>query len=91
MMEVFKQVKINLPLIDANKQVLTYAKFLKDLCTQKRRARANTPKNIFLTEQVSSILQHSLPPNFKDPGAPTISCIIGDHKIDKSLLYLGME
>ncbi|XP_062166982.1 uncharacterized protein LOC133873275 [Alnus glutinosa] len=33
--------------------------------------------------------QHSLPPKFKDPGAPTISCIIEDHKIDKALLDLG--
>ena len=33
--ELFKQVQINLPLLDAIKQVLTYAKFLKDLCTQK--------------------------------------------------------
>jgi hypothetical protein len=33
MMEVFKQVKINLPLLDAIKQVPTYAKFLKDSCT----------------------------------------------------------
>jgi hypothetical protein len=88
MMEVFKQVKINLPLLDAIEQVPTYAKFLKDLCTKKRQTRANTLKKVFLTEQVSSILQHSLPPKFKDPGTPTISCIIGDHKIDKALLDL---
>jgi uncharacterized coiled-coil protein SlyX len=91
MMEVFKQVKINLPLLDAIKQVPAYAKFLKNLCTQKRRTRANTPKKVFLTKQVSSILQHSLPPKFKDPRAPIISCIIGDHKIDKALLDLGAE
>jgi hypothetical protein len=56
MMEVFKQVKINLPLLDAIKQVPAYAKFLKDLCTQKRQTRANTPKKVFFTEQVSSII-----------------------------------
>jgi len=89
MMEVFKQVNINLPLLDASKQVPAYAKFLKDLCTQKQQTRANTPKKVFLTKQVRSILQDSLPPKFKDPGAPTISCIIGDHKIDKALLDLG--
>jgi hypothetical protein len=61
MMEIFKQVKINLPLLDAIKQVSAYAKFLKELCTQKRWTRANTLKKVFLTEQVSSILQHSLP------------------------------
>jgi uncharacterized coiled-coil protein SlyX len=36
MMETFKQVKVNIPLLDAIKQVPAYAKFLKDLCTQKR-------------------------------------------------------
>ena len=38
MMEVFKQVKINIPLLDAIQQVLAYAKFLKDLSTQKRKS-----------------------------------------------------
>jgi hypothetical protein len=33
MIEFFKQVKINLSLLDAIKQVSAYAKFLKDLCT----------------------------------------------------------
>ena len=37
-MEVFKQVKINLPLLDAIQQIPSYAKFLKDLCTHKRKA-----------------------------------------------------
>jgi len=68
-MEVFKQVKINLPLLNAIKQVPTYAKFLKGLCTHKRWTRAITLKKVFLTEQVNSILQHSLPPKLKDLGA----------------------
>jgi uncharacterized coiled-coil protein SlyX len=77
MMEVFKQVKINIPLLDAIQQVPTYAKFLKDLCTQKRKFRNHIPKKVLLTEHVSSLLQHNTPPKFKDPRAPTISCIIG--------------
>ncbi|KAK9991421.1 hypothetical protein SO802_026406, partial [Lithocarpus litseifolius] len=32
-LEVLKQVKVNIPLLDAIKQILAYAKFLKDLCT----------------------------------------------------------
>jgi len=35
--ETFKQVKINIPLLDAIKQVPSYAKFLKDLSTVKRK------------------------------------------------------
>jgi len=31
--ETFKQVRINIPLLDAIKQVPCYAKFLKNLCT----------------------------------------------------------
>jgi hypothetical protein len=76
MMEVFKQVKINLLLLDVIQQVLAYAKFLKDLCTQKRKTRNHIPKKVLLTEHVCSLIQHSTPPKFKDPEAPTISCII---------------
>ena len=40
MLEVLRQVKVNIPLLDMIKQVPTYAKFLKDLCTIKRRLKA---------------------------------------------------
>ena len=35
-LEVLRQVKVNIPLLDMIKQVPTYAKFLKDLCIVKR-------------------------------------------------------
>ena len=35
-LEVLRQVKVNISLLDMIKQVPTYAKFLKDLCTMKR-------------------------------------------------------
>ena len=35
-LEVLRQVKVNIPLLYMIKQVHTYAKFLKDLCTVKR-------------------------------------------------------
>ncbi|XP_059623121.1 uncharacterized protein LOC132266286 [Cornus florida] len=49
-MEMFKQVKINLPLLDAIQQIPAYAKFLKDMCTQKRCSSSYVPKNVLLTE-----------------------------------------
>ena len=55
-LEVLRQVKVNIPLLNMIKQVPTYAKFLKDLCTLKRGL--NVDKTTFLTEQVSSIIQH---------------------------------
>ncbi|KAL5574187.1 hypothetical protein UlMin_023784 [Ulmus minor] len=49
-LEVFKQVRINIPFLDAIKQVPAYSKFLEDLCTVKRKT--NVPKKAFLTEQL---------------------------------------
>ena len=46
-LEVLRQVKVNIPLLDMIKQVPTYAKFLKDLCTVKRGL--NVDKKDFLT------------------------------------------
>ena len=74
-LEVFKQVQINIPFLDAIQQLPSYAKFLKDLITVNRKT--NVPKKAFLTEQVSSILQCKLPLKYKDPGCPTITCMIG--------------
>jgi hypothetical protein len=86
-LEVFKQVQINIPFLDAIQQILSYAKFLKDLITVKRKM--NVPKKAFLTEQVSSILQCKLPIKYKDPGCPTITCMIGVSQIERALLNLG--
>jgi hypothetical protein len=85
--ETFKQVRINIPLLDAIKQVPSYAKFLKDLCIVKRKL--NVKKKAFLAEQVSVILHNNNALKYKDPGCPIISCFIGEHKIKKALLDLG--
>ncbi|RVW68525.1 Retrovirus-related Pol polyprotein from transposon 297 [Vitis vinifera] len=69
------------------KQVPTYAKFLKDLCTIKRWLNVN--KKAFLTEQVSAIIQCKSPLKYKDPGCPTISVMIGGKVVEKALLDLG--
>ena len=55
MFEVLRQVKVNIPLLNMIKQVPTYAKFLKDLCTVKKGLNVN--KKTFLTEQVSAIIE----------------------------------
>ena len=69
------------------KQVPTYAKFLKDLCTVKKGLGID--KKAFLTEQVSSIIQCKTLVKYKDPGSPTISVNIGGICIEKALLDLG--
>ena len=85
--KVLRQVKVNIPLLDMIKKVLTYAKILKDLCTVKRGL--GIEKEAFLTEQVSAIIQSKTPVKYKDPGSPTISVNIGGTCIGKALLDLG--
>ena len=85
--EVLRQVKVNILLLDMIKQVPTYCKFLKDLCTVKKGL--GIEKKAFLTEQVSAIIQSKTPVKYKDLGSPTISVNIGGTCIDKALLDLG--
>ena len=87
MLEVLRKVKVNIPLLDMIKQVPTYAKILKDLCTVKKGL--NVDKKAFLTEQVSAIIQCKTPVKYKDPGCPTISVNIGGTCMERALLDLG--
>ena len=65
-LEVMRQVKVNIPLLDMVKQVPTYAKIFKDLCTVKIGFNVN--KKAFLTKQVSAIIECKTPVKFKDRG-----------------------
>ena len=85
--ELFKQVKLNIPLLDAIKQIPSYAKFLKDLCTVKRKLAIN--KEAFMTEQSTSLIRNNLPPKYKDPGSPTISIVVGNSKLGHAPVDLG--
>ena len=53
-LEMFKKVHINIPLLDAVKQFPSYAKFLKDACTNKRKFA--THEKVLLTEECSAVL-----------------------------------
>ena len=65
--ELFKQVKLNIPLLDAIKKNPSYAKFLKHLCVVKRKLGVN--KKVFMTEKSTSLIRNNLPPKYKDPEA----------------------
>ena len=80
-------MKVNIPLLDMIKQLPTYAKIFKDLCTVKRGLNVN--KKAFLTEQVSAIIQCKSPVKYKDLGCPTILVSIGGTSVEKALLDLG--
>ncbi|CAN6462506.1 unnamed protein product [Victoria cruziana] len=88
MLEMFRAVRINLPLVDVISQVPAYARFLKELCTKKRRCR-RIPESIMWSEETSSLLQRRMPPKLEDPGAPIIPCVIRYICVERALLDLG--
>ncbi|CAN6586225.1 unnamed protein product [Malus baccata var. baccata] len=88
-LETFRKVHVNIPLLDAIKQIPKYAKCLKKLCTTKKRTREK--EVVHVSENVSAILQRKLPPKCKDPGSFTIPCVIGNTHFKSAMLDLGVS
>ncbi|CAN6700821.1 unnamed protein product [Malus baccata var. baccata] len=86
-LEMFRKVHVNIPLLDAIKQIPKYAKFFKKLCTTRKRIREK--EVVHVSENVSALLQRKLPPKCKDPGSFTIPCVIGNTRFDHAMLDLG--
>ncbi|KAJ9188714.1 hypothetical protein P3X46_000083 [Hevea brasiliensis] len=86
-LETFRKVDVNIPLLDAIKQVPKYAKFLKELCTTKHKLRNN--EKISVGKNVSALIQRKLPPKCKDPGSFFIPYRIGDSKFEHAMADFG--
>ncbi|XP_048430467.1 uncharacterized protein LOC125472733 [Pyrus x bretschneideri] len=86
-MKTLAKVQINLPLIYAIKNIPSYTKFLKDVCTKKKKLLDF--EKVILTEYCSAVLLHKLPPKKKDLGSFTISCTIGNCDFSSALIDLG--
>ncbi|KAM1602332.1 hypothetical protein ACFX1Z_029061 [Malus domestica] len=86
-LETFRKVQVNIPLLEAIKQVSKYAKFLKELCTTKRRM--SNKEVVKVSENVSAVLQCKLPINAKTLGSFTIPCVIGNTRFENAMLDLG--
>jgi len=46
-LETFKKVEVNIPLLDAIKQIPKYAKCLKDLCPHKRNLKGQEKQRFY--------------------------------------------
>ncbi|CAN6573228.1 unnamed protein product [Malus baccata var. baccata] len=86
-LETFRNVHVNIPLLDAIKQILKYAKCLKKLCTTRKRIREK--ELVHVSENVSAMLQRKLSPKCKDPDSFTIPCVIGNTRFEHAMLDLG--
>ncbi|CAJ2644793.1 unnamed protein product [Trifolium pratense] len=65
----------------------SYAKFLKELLTKKRKPLDD--EMVSMTEECSALIQRKLPQKKKDLGSFTIPCSIGNLTIGKALCDLG--
>ncbi|KAJ9159740.1 hypothetical protein P3X46_025219 [Hevea brasiliensis] len=86
-LEVLKSLHVTIPFTDALAQMPSYAKFLKEILSNKKKLEEF--ETVALTEESSAILQNKLPPKLKDPESFSIPCHIGDISIDKALCDLG--
>ncbi|XP_019232260.1 PREDICTED: uncharacterized protein LOC109212971 [Nicotiana attenuata] len=86
-LEILKQIHINIPFTDALLQMPSYAKFLKEILSSKRKLEEVSV--VMLTEKCSAILTNKLPQKLGDPGSFTIPCTLGGVNIEKALCDSG--
>nr|GEW18554.1 reverse transcriptase domain-containing protein [Tanacetum cinerariifolium] len=82
-LDMIKEVRINVPLVDVLVGMPNCGKFLKDLVSNK--SKMDQISTAFLTEECSPILQNKLPLNLGDPRSFLIPC-----KLAKSVKYLAL-
>ncbi|XP_021746196.1 uncharacterized protein LOC110712084 [Chenopodium quinoa] len=80
-------LQVNIPFLHAMSQMPTYAKFLKDLLSNKSRLEESA--TISLPKEVSAIIQNKLPQKLGDPGSYAIPVKIGDLEAMDALCDLG--
>ncbi|XP_042465796.1 uncharacterized protein LOC122048270 [Zingiber officinale] len=86
MTEIFSRVEVNIPLLKAIKHIPKYAKFLKDLCVNKKKLKGD--ELVSAGESVSALFQ-AMPQKCRDPGVFTISCKIGENSFEDAMVDLG--
>ncbi|XP_070009060.1 uncharacterized protein [Nicotiana sylvestris] len=84
--DIFKQLMVNIPFVEAFQEMPGFAKYLKDLITKKR-----TTKNevVNVTHRVSSIIAISTVQKKEEPRAFTIPYTIGAHDFARALCDNG--
>jgi hypothetical protein len=81
--EMLKKLHIDIPFIEAITQIPSYAKFLKNILSNKRNLEDTG------TMECNAISENKLAPKLEDPGNFSIPCVVGKHIIDKVLCDLG--
>lgn len=86
-LEIFKKLPINVPFPGSLFQMPSYAKFVKDILSNKCQLEEH--KIAMLTKEDGTRIQKKLPSKLKDPGSFTVPFTIGDIYFEKALCDLG--
>nr|XP_016472850.1 PREDICTED: uncharacterized protein LOC107794827 [Nicotiana tabacum] len=86
-MEMLRQIQLNIPLIDALREMPGYAKMMKDLMS--RKFDFQDLSTITLNQTCSAVVTRPMTQKLSDPGSLTIPCIIGSYAFAKALCDLG--
>ncbi|XP_031119039.1 uncharacterized protein LOC116022454 [Ipomoea triloba] len=86
-LQMLRQLHVDMPFIDALGEMPRYAKFLKDLLSNKKKLAETA--TVVLGEECSAILHKNVPRKLKDPGSFTIPCNIGGTTFNRALADLG--
>ncbi|XP_070017403.1 uncharacterized protein [Nicotiana sylvestris] len=81
--EMLKQIQVNIPLIEALKEIPGYAKMMKDLMSQKFYFQDLA--TVTLTQTCSAVVTRPIAEKLSDPGSFTIPCTIGNFAFAKAL------
>jgi len=85
-LEMLKKFHINIYFLEAITDMPSYAKFLKDLLSNKGKLLENA--TVSLIKECSALIQNKLPPKLSNPGSFSIPCSVGDVTISRALCDL---
>ncbi|RDY01987.1 hypothetical protein CR513_14618, partial [Mucuna pruriens] len=94
LLKMFQKVEINIPLLDAIKQISKYAKFPKELCVHKRRKMKESREfggvvSALTKNDSTTGISQVLPKKCRDPGIFSVPCTIGKCTFADFMLDLG--
>ncbi|XP_075083594.1 uncharacterized protein LOC142167332 [Nicotiana tabacum] len=84
---MLKQIQVNIPLIDALREMLGYAKMIKDLMS--RRFDFKDLKTVTLAQTCSAVVTRPIAEKLSDPGSFIILWTICSYAFAKALCDLG--
>ncbi|XP_021716884.1 uncharacterized protein LOC110684757 [Chenopodium quinoa] len=87
--ETFSKCEVNIPLLNVIKSIPRFAKFMKELCTIKRKHRLGGKEKVKVSAHVSAVFQKKIPEKCGDPGMFIVPVTIGDTTLHRAMLDLG--